>query len=92
MGDVALDVDRAQVLAYRVAAHQLDRPAIGLQELAVFDLGVQDTAFGTARLALAARSEDQPGSGRWRRSGPIAAPRICIAGRISRRSPPRSGR
>ena len=45
-------VDRAQVLAYRVAAHGLDRVA---DRPAVLDLGVQDTPAGSARLALANR-------------------------------------
>jgi hypothetical protein len=63
MADVALDVDRAQVLAYRVAAHQLDRPAVPAERLTVLDLGVQETAFGTARLALAARAEKLPPAG-----------------------------
>jgi Winged helix DNA-binding domain len=47
-----LDVDRAQVLAYRIAASGLHRDGA----LEVLDLGVQDTPHGSARLALAARS------------------------------------
>jgi hypothetical protein len=52
---VTLSVDRARVLAYRVAAQQLDRPDIAVDALAVLDIGVQDTPYGSAALALAAR-------------------------------------
>jgi hypothetical protein len=45
-------VTRAQVLAYRAAAQQLDQPAA---DPAVLDLGVQDTPYGSAVQALAAR-------------------------------------
>lgn len=51
-----VDVDRGQVLAYRVAAHQLDRGDHEPSRLAVLDLGVQDTPYGSARLALAGRT------------------------------------
>ena len=51
-----MDVDRSQVLAYRVAAHQLDRVEQAPVDLAVLDLGVPDTPYGSARLALAART------------------------------------
>lgn len=52
-----LQVDRAQVMAYRVAALGLaerskDRPG----DLAVLDLGVQEYAPGSVRVALAART------------------------------------
>ncbi|MBC6459978.1 DNA glycosylase AlkZ-like family protein [Actinomadura sp. HBU206391] len=47
-------------MAYRVAAHGLDRKAGDLEDLAVFDLGVQDTPSGSARPALAARSATPP--------------------------------
>lgn len=50
-----IDIDRTQVLAYRAAAHGLCRDARDPADLAVFDLGVQDSQAGTARLALAAR-------------------------------------
>jgi hypothetical protein len=56
MTHVTLDLDRRQVLAYRVAAHELDRAVVPPRELAVLDLGVQDTPYGSARLALAART------------------------------------
>ncbi|WP_007027370.1 DNA glycosylase AlkZ-like family protein [Saccharomonospora iraqiensis] len=50
-------VDRAQVLAYRIAAQGLHRETSDPVDLAVFDLGVQDsTRRTTAGLALAARS------------------------------------
>ncbi|GAB2935624.1 crosslink repair DNA glycosylase YcaQ family protein [Micromonospora polyrhachis] len=51
-----LRVDRQQMLAYRIAAQQLDRVDQRPAELAVLDLGVQDTPYGSARLALAART------------------------------------
>src|SRR3954463_547669 len=38
-----LEVTRAQVLAFRVRAQQLDRAAGSLDDTAVLDLGVQDT-------------------------------------------------
>ncbi|MEO6087665.1 MAG: winged helix DNA-binding domain-containing protein [Umezawaea sp.] len=53
---MAEQVDRAQVLAYRVAAHQFDRAST---DLAVFDLGVQDSERSAAA-ALAARLESDP--------------------------------
>jgi hypothetical protein len=53
----AVKVDRAQVMAYRVAALQLDRrvrrrPA----DLAVADLGIQEYTPGSTQVALAART------------------------------------
>ncbi|MCO1599124.1 winged helix DNA-binding domain-containing protein [Micromonospora sp. RHAY321] len=55
------EVDRRQVLAYRVAAQQLDRSG-GRRpgDLAVLALGVQDTPYGAARQALAARGATGP--------------------------------
>ena len=47
--------DRAQVMAYRIAAHELHRVDAPPSRLRVLDLGVQDAA-GSARLALAART------------------------------------
>jgi hypothetical protein len=44
------------VLAYRIAANELQRGDITPSDLAVTALGVQDTPVGTARLALAART------------------------------------
>ncbi|MEH1167494.1 crosslink repair DNA glycosylase YcaQ family protein [Micromonospora sp. CPCC 205539] len=50
------EVDRRQVLAYRVAVQQLDRVDTRLPgDLAVLRIGVQDTPYGAARQALAAR-------------------------------------
>ncbi|WP_020578527.1 winged helix DNA-binding domain-containing protein [Actinopolymorpha alba] len=59
---MVLDIGRTQVMAYRAAAQGLDRATADPAKLGVFDLGVQDTTFGTARLALAARlPEPLPG-------------------------------
>ncbi len=52
---MVLDVDRRQVLAYRVAASGLRREVADPVALDVLDLGVQDTNVGSARLAMAAR-------------------------------------
>ncbi|GAA4573596.1 crosslink repair DNA glycosylase YcaQ family protein [Micromonospora coerulea] len=49
------ELDRGRVLAYRVTAQQLDRPGLRPAELDVLALGAQDTPYGSARLALAAR-------------------------------------
>lgn len=51
-----LDVDRSKVLAYRIAAQELDGVEAAPSKLAVLDLGVQDTPHGSARLALSART------------------------------------
>ncbi|MGC5020560.1 DNA glycosylase AlkZ-like family protein [Micromonospora sp. DT47] len=49
-------VDRGRVLAHRAVAQQLHRPGRPRPAgLAVLDLGVQDTPYGSARQALAAR-------------------------------------
>lgn len=50
------ELDRAQVIAYRVAAQQLDRAVKDPAALAVLGLGVQDTPQGSAVLALATRT------------------------------------
>ncbi|RZQ62623.1 DNA glycosylase AlkZ-like family protein [Amycolatopsis suaedae] len=50
-----LTVDRAQVLAYRIAEHGLHRAGTDPAALAVFDLGVQDNQRGGPALALTAR-------------------------------------
>ncbi|WP_245719088.1 DNA glycosylase AlkZ-like family protein [Micromonospora rhizosphaerae] len=55
MAQGAPEVTRERVLGHRVAAHQLDRPGLRPADLDVLDLGVQDTPYGSARLALAAR-------------------------------------
>lgn len=51
--------DRAQVIAYRVAAHQFDRTTADAAALRVFDLGLQDSER-SAVPALAARLETVP--------------------------------
>jgi hypothetical protein len=56
MVSTAVRVDRAQVLAFRIAANELHRAATRPADLAVTALGVQDTPAGTARLAIAART------------------------------------
>jgi hypothetical protein len=56
---LAESVDRAQVLAYRVAAHQFSRSVSGASKLNVFDLGVQDSERSAAP-ALAARLAKDP--------------------------------
>jgi hypothetical protein len=48
------------VLAYRFQAQQLDRSAVALGDLAVFDIGVQDAATYPAELAFAARLPEPP--------------------------------
>jgi hypothetical protein len=52
---VALELTRADVLAFRVRAQQLDRTAGTLADTAVLDLGVQDTGADAGRWALAVR-------------------------------------
>ncbi|MFD5202605.1 DNA glycosylase AlkZ-like family protein [Streptomyces sp. NPDC058375] len=51
-GTARIDVSREQVLRYRVAAHGFDRASPAPEVLA---LGVQDTPYGSAPVALAAR-------------------------------------
>jgi Winged helix DNA-binding domain len=67
MAGGAIDIDRERVVAYRIAAHELDRSVADPSTLAVVDLGVQDTPYGSARLALAARLAEpdstNPGGG-----------------------------
>lgn len=55
---MAVDVDRDQVLAYRFAVQGLDRRTTVPAELAVVDLGVQDSSAGSARQAISARLAD----------------------------------
>lgn len=60
---MGLEVDRAQVLAYRTVTLGLDRRAARITDLEVLDLGVQDMGATGARTALAARldpSDDDP--------------------------------
>lgn len=49
-------VSREQVLAYRIAAQELHRVDVPPAKLAVLDLGVQDTPYGSAQTALAVRT------------------------------------
>lgn len=51
---------REQVIAYRVAAQQLDRSAASARALAVLDIGVQDAPGDGARLAFDARLPTTP--------------------------------
>jgi hypothetical protein len=55
-----MKIAREQVLAYRVAAQQLDRSAKTVRGLRVLDIGVQDGAGEQARLALDARLARTP--------------------------------
>jgi hypothetical protein len=54
-----MDADRTRVMAYRLLAQQLQRVDEPPHALAVLDLGVQDTPYGVARQALAARTTVQ---------------------------------
>ncbi|MEV3987375.1 crosslink repair DNA glycosylase YcaQ family protein [Streptomyces sp. NPDC049837] len=53
-----IDVSREQVLAYRVAVHGFDRSS---PDPGVLTIGAQDTPYGSARLALAARGASLDG-------------------------------
>jgi hypothetical protein len=55
-GPAPAAVSREQVLAYRVEAQQLTRVQRPPAELAVLDLGVAETPYGSSRPALAART------------------------------------
>ncbi|GAA2667608.1 MULTISPECIES: DNA glycosylase AlkZ-like family protein [Actinosynnema] len=55
-----LEVDRAAVLAHRVAVQQFDRSVGRVADLAVLDVGVQDTPHGSAGAALVARLDGVP--------------------------------
>lgn len=50
-----VEVDREQVVAYRIAAQGLHRTEADATKLAVFDLGLQSTQRDTAAISLAAR-------------------------------------
>lgn len=58
-----MKVSRKQVIAYRVAAQQLDRSATSAASLAVLDIGVQDSSPHPARLAFDARMQKPPADG-----------------------------
>jgi hypothetical protein len=55
-----MEASREQVIAYRVAAQQLDRSGRTARGLAVLDIGVQDGAGEAARLAFDARLPSTP--------------------------------
>jgi hypothetical protein len=55
---VTVELDRRQVLDHWVHAQELDRRVSRPSDLAVADLGIQDTPPGAARQALAARLAD----------------------------------
>lgn len=57
---MAMTIAREQVIAYRLAAQQLDRRTTRVDDLAVLDLGVQEAAGEQARLALDARLAATP--------------------------------
>jgi len=65
---------RADVLAYRIHAQQLDRPSAqrGLTDAAIFDLGVQDTGRDGASWALANRGVPVSNSGELENSDEVA--------------------
>ncbi len=54
-----MTVGRDQVVAYRVAAHQLHRVAVRPSELGVMRLGVQDAGSDSSRVALVARTSEE---------------------------------
>ncbi|PRX96840.1 DNA glycosylase AlkZ-like family protein [Allonocardiopsis opalescens] len=58
---MAIEVDRARVLAYRTWAHGLDRTVSDPAVLEVLDLGIAETR-GSARLALDARLAEPAGA------------------------------
>lgn len=53
-------VDRQQVQAFRIAAHELHRPHGKPADLAILRIGVQDAGQVSARLAMAARLDAEP--------------------------------
>ena len=55
-----MQVSREQIVAYRVAAQQLDRSGKTARGLTVLDIGVQDGAGEAARLAFDARLPSTP--------------------------------
>ncbi|WP_055751768.1 winged helix DNA-binding domain-containing protein [Frankia sp. AvcI1] len=56
-------VTRAEVLAFRARAQQLDSASTALADAAVLDFGVQDTGPDGGRWALAVRGVDVPAEG-----------------------------
>jgi hypothetical protein len=57
-----MKLTREKVLAYRVAAQGLHRDATQVRDLAILDIGVQDSGADAARLAFDARLESAPPS------------------------------
>ncbi len=57
---MTVDVERQQVLAYRIAAQGLHRETGDPAELETFELGFQDTPTGSAQQAVAARLSEVP--------------------------------
>ena len=58
-----MDLTRAQVIAYRVAAQGLHREPATVGRLAVLAIGVQDSGAESARLAFDARLPSPPRAG-----------------------------
>ncbi|MDT4893313.1 MAG: hypothetical protein QOE97_2348 [Pseudonocardiales bacterium] len=67
-----MQITREQVVAYRVAAQQLDRSGHAPGSLAVLDIGVQDIGTHPARLAFDARLPKPPAGGGIGAGKPIA--------------------
>lgn len=63
-------IGRARALAYRIAAHGLDRRTRDATRLNVLDLGVQETR-GSALSALAVRLPEPPAAGLLAEGGPL---------------------
>ncbi|MCU1657048.1 MAG: Winged helix DNA-binding protein [Pseudonocardiales bacterium] len=55
-----MKISRAQVIAYRVAAQELDRSGRSVGRLAVLDIGIQDSGVDAARMAFDARLATAP--------------------------------
>ncbi|MGH8960316.1 MAG: DNA glycosylase AlkZ-like family protein [Jatrophihabitantaceae bacterium] len=55
-----MKVSRKQVLAFRVAVQGMHREAARVQDLAILDIGVQDSGADAARLAFDARLQTAP--------------------------------
>jgi Winged helix DNA-binding domain len=68
----AVPVSREQVLGYRLVAQGLDRRASKIAELAVLDIGVQDSVTDGARLAFDARLVATPPVGGVGPGSPLA--------------------
>ncbi len=79
---MVIEVSRTQVMAYRIAATGLHTTDTRPAELAVTALGVQDTPYGTARLAISARTTADLADDGSPWSGPCEVPRICTAAPI----------